>query len=88
MADLQHAHGRCNDRLLPDGLVQSLRPEREAPKIEWSSAKWLFPYLVGLGVISYFGGFGHGGIIGGVGTLKNVLIGGNADLPLTGTSSS
>jgi len=41
-----------------------------------------------LGVISYFGGFGHGGIIGGVGTLKNVLIGGNADLPLTGTSSS
>jgi hypothetical protein len=47
-----------------------------------SSAKWLFPYLIGLGVISYFGGFGQGGIIGGVSSLKNVLVGGNADLPL------
>jgi amino acid transporter len=53
-----------------------------APKIEWASAKWLFPYLIGLGVISYFGGFGQGGIIGGVSSLKNVLVGGNADLPL------
>ena len=54
----------------------------KAPRIEWASAKWLFPYLIGLGVISYFGGFGQGGIIGGVSSLKNVLVGGNADLPL------
>jgi amino acid transporter len=54
----------------------------KAPRIEWASAKWLFPYLIGLGVISYFGGFGQGGIIGGVSSLKNVLVGGHADLPL------
>ena len=41
-----------------------------------------FSLLVGLGVISYFGGFGQGGIIGGVSSFKNVLVGGNADLPL------
>ncbi|MGA3353608.1 MAG: hypothetical protein ABSD85_10545 [Acidimicrobiales bacterium] len=33
-------------------------------------------------MISYFGGFGQGGIIGGVSGLKNVLVGGNADLSL------
>jgi amino acid transporter len=54
----------------------------KAPAIEWASAKWLFPYLIGLGVITYFGGFGQGGIIGGVGGLKSVLVGGNGDLPL------
>jgi amino acid transporter len=54
----------------------------KAPKIDWSAAKWLFPYLIGLGVISYFGGFGQGGIIGGVGIFKNFLVGGNGGLPL------
>lgn len=52
------------------------------PKLDWGAGKWLFPYLTGLGVISYFGGFGQGGIIGGIGVFKNVLVGGNADLPL------
>ena len=46
------------------------RLNEKAPKIEWASAKWLFPYLIGLGVISYFGGFGEGGIIGGVSSLQ------------------
>jgi amino acid transporter len=53
-----------------------------APKIDWAAAKWLFPYLIGLGFISYFGGFGQGGIIGGISVFKNILVGGNGDLPL------
>jgi hypothetical protein len=52
------------------------------PKIDWDAARWVFPYLIGMGIISYFGGFGHGGIIGGVWKFKNVLVGGNAGLPL------
>ena len=42
-------------------------------------------YLIGMGLISYFGGFGAGGIIGSVGVFKNVLDhGGNNDLGLYG----
>jgi len=51
------------------------------PNIDWDSAIWIFPYLIGLGLISYFGGFGHGGIIGGVRGVQTVLVGGNGDLP-------
>jgi len=42
----------------------------------------VFPYLVGMGVISYLGGFGKGGIIGGVGPFKSVLTGGHGHLGL------
>jgi hypothetical protein len=52
------------------------------PKVDWGAAKWIFPYLVGLGIISYFGSFGQGGIIGGVGPFKTILVGGNGGLPL------
>ncbi len=39
-----------------------------------------------MGLISYFGDFGPGGIIGGVGVFKHVLDqGGNDDLTLGGT---
>ncbi|WP_256463758.1 APC family permease [Kitasatospora sp. SUK 42] len=31
-----------------------------APRLSWKSAQWLPPYLVGLGVISWQGGFGDG----------------------------
>ena len=31
-------------------------PERR-PSLDWASARWLWPYLVGLGVISYLGSF-------------------------------
>jgi amino acid transporter len=59
------------------------------PKVDWGAAIWIFPYLIGMGVISYFGTFGSpdggpGGIIGGVGVFKTVLVGGNDDLGLYG----
>ena len=56
-----------------------------ATKIEWRAALWIAPYLIGMLVISYFGGFGGGGIIGGIGIFKHVLDhGGNNDLGLVG----
>jgi amino acid transporter len=54
------------------------------PKVDWGAAIWIFPYLIGMGVISYFGTFGTGGIIGSVGVFKTVLVGGNNDLGLYG----
>lgn len=54
----------------------------KAVKMDWRAIKWIAPYFVGMGVISYFGGFGAGGIIGGIGGLSTVLVGGNGDLPL------
>jgi amino acid transporter len=52
------------------------------PEVDWAAAIWVFPYLIGMGVISYLGGFGHGGILGGVGSFKTVLVGGNDHLKL------
>jgi amino acid transporter len=60
--------------------VFKLNPNQ--PKIDWQGAWWILPYIIGMGVISYFGGFGAGGIIDGVGTFKTVFVGGNGDLPL------
>jgi amino acid transporter len=59
------------------------------PNVDWGAAVWIFPYLIGMGVISYFGTFGAptggpGGIIGGVGVFKTVFVGGNNDLGLYG----
>jgi amino acid transporter len=56
-----------------------------APKMDWDAAIWIIPYFVGILLISYFGTFGKGGIIGGVGVFKHVLPhGGNNDLGLIG----
>jgi amino acid transporter len=55
------------------------------PAVDWGAAIWVFPYLIGLGVISYLGGFPEGGsgIIGGVGVFARVLVGGTGKwLPL------
>jgi len=54
------------------------------PPMDWGAAAWIFPYLIGMGIISYFGTFGAGGIIGSVGVFKTVLVGGNNDLGLVG----
>jgi amino acid transporter len=57
----------------------------DAPKMDWGAAAWIVPYFVGMAVISYFGTFGPGGIIGGIGIFKHVLEdGGNNDLGLIG----
>lgn len=52
------------------------------PRIDWGAAIWVFPYLIGLGIISFFGQFGAGGILGGVGSFSTVLVGGTSDIPL------
>lgn len=57
-----------------------MNPNR--PPIDWDAAVWVIPYLVGMGVLTYFGGFGTGGIFGGQYGFANVLVGGNGDLPL------
>jgi amino acid transporter len=59
------------------------------PRVDWGAAIWIFPYLIGMGVVSYFGTFGapdggRGGIIGGVGIFKTVLVGGTNALGLYG----
>jgi amino acid transporter len=48
------------------------------PELDWGAAVWVVPYLVGMGIISYFGGFGGSGIIGGVGIFAHTLVGGGA----------
>jgi len=61
----------------------NLNPKRI--DMDWGAAVWIVPYFVGMLVISYFGTFGAGGIIGGIGFFKHVLDqGGNDDLGLYG----
>jgi amino acid transporter len=64
------------------GLARSLQLDLDPPPIVWASAWWLFPYLLGLCVVSYLGNFGRGGILGGVGPFKDVLVGGRGVIPL------
>ncbi|HUA07559.1 MAG TPA: APC family permease [Solirubrobacteraceae bacterium] len=66
-------------------LSYRLELNPSAPKIDWGAATWIVPYFIGLLVISYFGDFGPGGIIGGIGIFKHVLDhGGNDALGLVG----
>ena len=66
-------------------LSYRFRLNPAAPKMDWGAATWIVPYFVGILVISYFGDFGSGGIIGGIGIFKHVLDhGGNDDLGLVG----
>jgi amino acid transporter len=69
--------------LMAVSSVFKLNPR--TPKMDWNAAIWIIPYFVGVLLISYFGTFGSGGIIGGVGIFKHVLEhGGNNDLGLVG----
>jgi amino acid transporter len=74
--------------LIGYGLIAgsyALKLNSLAPKMDWGAAWWIIPYFLGMLVISYFGDFGPGGIIGGVGVFKHVLDqGGNDDLGLWG----
>ena len=63
-------------------ISRALNLNANQPDIDWDAAVWIFPYLIGMGVISYFGEFGAGGILGNVGTFKTVLVGGTGELPL------
>ncbi|MGA2835849.1 MAG: APC family permease [Acidimicrobiales bacterium] len=64
------------------GAARSFHLDLEPPRIEWASARWLFPYLIGLSVVSYLGDFGTGAILGGVGPFKGILVGGHGVIPL------
>jgi amino acid transporter len=47
------------------------------PVIDWTAAIWILPYLVGMGVISFLGGFGHGPMFDGLYGFKHLWVGGN-----------
>ncbi len=58
------------------------------PKMDWGAAVWIFPYFIGMGIISYFGlgtGGMSGGIIGSIGVFKTVLVGGKDGLGVIGS---
>jgi amino acid transporter len=62
--------------LMGASFIFKLNPNQ--PELDWAAAVWVLPYLAAMGLISYFGGFGGGGIIGGVGIFKHFLVGGGA----------
>jgi amino acid transporter len=67
-------------------LSYTFKLNSKAPAMDWQALPWIAAYLLGLLVILYFGSFGAGGIIGGIGVFKTVLDhGGNNDLGLGGT---
>jgi amino acid transporter len=53
------------------------------PKIDWGAAIWIFPWMIGMGILSYLGNFPIApvGILNGVGVFKNVLVGAHAHIP-------
>lgn len=50
-------------------------------RIDWRAARWLVPYLTGMLVLSYLGGFGHGPVFSGIGPFEDVLVGANGSIP-------
>jgi amino acid transporter len=67
--------------LMALSYLLNLNPHR--PSIDWRAAAWIIPYLVGMGLISYFGQFPTAGtgILDGVGVFKTVLVGPKFDIP-------
>ncbi|TWE12055.1 APC family permease [Rudaeicoccus suwonensis] len=56
-------------------------------EMDWRAAYWIIPYLIGMGVISYLGGFGNSGgepsgIVDDIGIFNNVLVGGRGHIGL------
>jgi amino acid transporter len=64
------------------GLARRLHLDLNPPRIVWASGRWLFPYFLGLSVVSYLGNFGSGAILGGAGPFKGILEGGDGLIPL------
>jgi hypothetical protein len=61
-------------------LSSALHLNAHVPKIDWGAAVWIFPYMIGITLISYFGNFGDGGLFGVGGIFKNFWVGGQGDL--------
>jgi amino acid transporter len=57
-------------------LSSLLHLNSHVPTLDWGAAVWIFPYMIGMTLISYFGNFGPGGLFGVGGIFKNVWIGG------------
>jgi amino acid transporter len=64
------------------GLSYGLNLNPHRPVIDWTAAIWVLPYLIGMGVISYFGIFGTGHPFAGHYGFEHILKGGNGDLTL------
>ena len=64
------------------GISFAFRLNPNQPRIDMRAVPWVLSYLIGMGVISYLGGFGEGGIIDGVGVFSNVLVAGKGHLGL------
>ena len=66
-------------------LSYAFRLNPRAPAMDWQAAPWIITWIIGMGIISYLGDFGPGGIIGGIGFFKHVLDqGGTDDIGLWG----
>jgi amino acid transporter len=61
-------------------LSAYLHLNKHVPKVDWGSAVWIFPYMIGMTIISYFGNFGTGGLFGVGGIFKNFWVGGQGDV--------
>jgi amino acid transporter len=57
------------------GISAVTRPPERRPSLDWRSGAWVWPYVVGLGVISYLGSFGPADAIPFIGTrgARNIL---------------
>jgi amino acid transporter len=51
------------------------------PKIDWIAGVWIFPYLIGMGIISFFGQFGNGGAVGNLSDGGKFMVGGTGAIP-------
>jgi len=40
------------------GISAATSPPERRPSLDWRSGAWVWPFVIGLGVISYFGSFG------------------------------
>jgi amino acid transporter len=40
------------------GISAATRAPEDRPSLDWRSGAWIFPYVIGIGVISYLGSFG------------------------------
>jgi hypothetical protein len=61
-------------------LCAALHLNAHVPTLDWGAAIWIFPYMVGMTLISYFGNFGTGGLFGVGGIFKNFWVGGQNDV--------
>ncbi len=61
------------------GVSFALHLNPNQPRIDWEAAPWILVYMIGMGVISFFGQFpgaGGVGIMDGIAPFQTVLVGG------------